>query len=119
MQGSSSDEDIRLRKELATCPKLSSDECKSSRNCAVDAKHVYRSEKATKDRLVVPGIAAVIDALVDLPEGNDANGDAIVDQTIEERHSAGAAFEIVCDPVAVYEILHSSTGGRSLMRRAA
>jgi hypothetical protein len=78
-----------------------------------------QAEKSAKKRCVSLSIASEVDALVNLSIRHHANTDAILQQPIDKETSSRVSSRIVYDPIAVNEIAHKSTGGRSPLSRSA
>lgn len=71
MERRRSDEEIRLSNQHSLCPQVAADEGESTRHRPIDTEDGYPAKEVTENCLVMLGIAPVIDAFVDLAEGDD------------------------------------------------
>ena len=75
-------------------------------------KDVGDPKEVTKADLVPAAFGAKQNAFVNLAVGEYANREAIWCETLQQGDSRGPALQVICYPIAINQVFHSSTGGR-------
>jgi len=74
-------------------------------------------QEAPETRFAGRRVGAVIDALMDLPEGDETNREAFLSQPRQEFDCLSSTIQVCSHPVAIDEVGHNLTGGREERRR--
>ena len=112
VKGSGRYEEVGIAEDLTSASEIAAETSKPTHDAPIEREDAHQSEEPLKALLVRFGITTMVDTVVDLAVGNQADRQAMLAELLQQGHGPSTTLEPFHNPICIDQIAHSSIGGR-------